>query len=183
MPMKIFCYCLLFLAFLSCEVKIKSSSEDKGNEKARPEKYTRNTTKIRNGIELITNGNVKVDQAFLIYGDDGSLVDEQNITELNRQIKMVLIVDGWKEENGKVYLEASEQVTASTGEKIMDINNLFSENNIESLSPKDARELRLSVTISEINRLVDHFLVEFYIWNKKAEQSIKGSYKFHLDKM
>ena len=169
--------CSVFL--FSCEVKVSSSGADGKKEKT----YTRNDKKIRNGIELQTTGGVVVEQAFLTYADDGSLVSDENITELGRKMKLILICDGWKEEDGKVYIDASEHVASSSGETILSAASLFESNGIDHVSPQDAKQISLSVVINKVYKLTDHFLVQFKVWNKKADQSIDGRYKFHLDKM
>jgi hypothetical protein len=110
-------------------------------------------------------------------------VNENNITAVNRKLKLNLLVDGWKAEDGKVYLDASEKVLTSDGRTIMDEPKLFTASNIESVSETDSKNIYLNVVITNIDKLVDHFLVQFEVWNRKADQSIKGQYKFYLDNM
>lgn len=172
-------FILLIALFSSCEVKVKSAEE---NSSSKTKTYSRNEKKIRNGIEFETKGGVKVEQAFLTYDDDGSLVDEQNITDLKRKIKLNLIVNGWQAENDRVYIEASEKILTGNGDEIADMKNLFSESNVESVSIKDSKFLSLDVVINKVDR-IDYFLVEFSVWNKKADQSVKGHYKFYLNNM
>jgi hypothetical protein len=176
--MKYLLYCLLLLAFTSCEVKVNSASTDKKKE----EPYTRNTNKIRNGIKFTTTGGLKVEQAFLSY-EDGTLVDEQNITDLKRRLVLHLNVDGWKAENGKVYIDAEQKVLTDEGQEILNVSGLFTKNGIEAVSEDEAKQVSLNVVINSINRLVDYFLVEFKVYNRKSEQVIEGSYKFHINKM
>jgi hypothetical protein len=170
---------LLVFCFASCEVKVKTAQDTEPGK----DSYTRNNNKIRNGIEVKTSGGVEVKQAFLSYADDGSLVDDKNITALKRKIKLNLILDGWKEENGRVELEASEKVTTNEGDVVLEVNNLFQQSGLESLSPADAKEVTLSVVIDVVHKLSDYFLVEFSVWNEKADQSVKGHYKFYINNM
>lgn len=159
---------VLFLS--SCEVKVTT-----------PGSVTKSTStsKIRNGIKVNANG-VIVEQAFLTY-DDGSLVDETNTTGVNRKLKVNFVVKGWKAENGKVALEANEKVTTNDGDVVMDEKQLFSNGGIEAVSVEDAQYPRLSVVITQVNKLYDFYLVSFKIWNRGTEQSLEGEYKFHIN--
>lgn len=168
---------LLSLSFIACEVKVNTGSDDKDAKV-----LSRNTSKIRNGVEFKTTGGLKVEQAFLTY-DDGTLVTEENITEFNRALVLKIVADGWKSQDGQVYLDAEEKVTTNEGDLVMHKENLFSGNNINSVSVEDAKYISLNVVIKNINKLVDHFLVEFRVWNTKHDQEIKGSYKFYINEM
>jgi hypothetical protein len=175
---------ILFSAIVlcSCELKVKTPEKEKtsvGNEKP----YSRNKNRIRNEIELGTIGGVKVEQAFLTYADDGSLIDEQNITELGRKITLHLVIDGWKADGDKAYLEASEKVTSNEGDVIFEDKNLFKEYDTTGVSLSDAKLITLNVGLKKVNKLFDFFIVDFSIWNEKASQSIKGKYKFYINNM
>jgi hypothetical protein len=175
---------ILFSAIVlfSCELKVKTADEKKPPAKSE-KSYSRNKNKIRNGIELETIGGVKVEQAYLTYADDGSLIDEQNITEFKRKITLHLVIDGWKVDGDKAYLEASQKVTTNEGDVIFEGKDLFKEYDIEGISPADAKLITLSVELDKANKLFDYFMVDFRVWNQKADQSIKGKYKFYIDKM
>jgi hypothetical protein len=177
---------LVFCIFIAgCDLKVDTGTDKKTSSPQEAAKsYKRNTNKIRNRIELKTKGGVTVEQAYLTYGDDGTLVDEENITALNRQIKLNLSINGWKAEGDRVFLEGEEKVTSEDGDVVLSVSDLFASNGIESVSVKDAKELYLNVVVTRINRLSDYFLVEFRVWNKKVpDQEVIGSYKFHLDNM
>jgi hypothetical protein len=169
------------LCCVSCELKVESKKDKTGETKEKS--YKRNPGKIRNGIQFRTKGDIKVEQAYLTYDDDGSLVGEENFTELNRKLKLNLLIRGWQSVGGRVFLEASEKVTNSEGETVLDVPALFESNGVESVSEKDAGDLYMNVVITKIYKLSDYFLVEFHLWNKKADQSVEGRYKFHLDNM
>lgn len=141
-------------------------------------KYPTAVGPVRNGIELRSN-NVIVEQAFLTY-EDGSPVDETNTTTLNKKIKINFIVQGWREVDGQVPLEASEKVTTAEGDVVMDEKELFSKGGMKALSPIDAHFPRLTVEVSGMHKALKHYLVSFRIWNKKADQWIEGEYKFRL---
>ena len=59
--------------------------------------------------------------------------------------------------------------------------DLFSGNN--KVSKKDARFLTLQVVLNKLNMLVDYFLVDFKFWNKDADQSVTGQYKFYINEL
>jgi hypothetical protein len=162
---------LFFLSVLlfACEVKVNAPDADNKTAKG----------KIRNGININAKG-VDVEQAFLTY-EDGSLVDETNSTSVNKKLKINLVVKGWKTENDQVALEANEKVTTSDGDVIMDEKELFTKGGMQTISAADAEFPRLSVVINQLPKLYDYYLVQFKIWNRGTDQSIEGSYKFHIN--
>ena len=161
---------LLTFTFFSCEVKVSNpSSKDAKTEKT--------SSKIRNGIQLKANG-LKVEQAFLTY-EDGSLVSSENKIDVNQKVVMRLIMDGWKEENGKVMIGATEKLTTSEGQTILDTEDLFGAYP-EGVDAKDAKYITLSAVITRLDELYDHFLVEFRVWDKKGGGDVTGSYKLYL---
>jgi len=161
---------LLAFTFFSCEVKVNNpSSKESKTEKA--------NAKIRNGIQLKANG-LKVEQAFLSY-EDGSLVSNENKIDVNQKVVMRLIMDGWKEENGKVMIGATEKITTSKGQTILDTEDLFGAYP-DGVDAKDAKYITLSAVITRLDELYDHFLVEFRVWDKKGGGEVTGSYKLYL---
>ena len=136
--------------------------------------------KFRNGIKYEVKGGLKVEQAFLTYAD-GPLVDEKNITSLGRPLVLHLVTDGWKSDSDSLRVGASEKVTASDGTVVMNETDLFADN--RSVSKKDARFLTLQVVLNKLNMLVDYFLVDFKFWNKDADQSVTGQYKFYITEL
>ena len=166
-PLLLFLFAFLFS---SCEVKINT-----------PGSSTKNTSagKIRNGIKVASKG-VSVEQAFLTY-EDGSLVDENNTTSVNRKLKINFVVKGWKAEDGKVALEANEKITTDDGDIILDEKELFSRGGLQTISAEDAQYPRLTVVINQVNKLYDFYLVSFKVWNRGTEQSLEGEYKFHIN--
>jgi hypothetical protein len=160
---------LLFFAMsflVSCEVKIKTGE---------PEKQA---GKFRNGIEIKENG-LKVSEAYLVYDEDGSLVSNDNITDVDKKVRLVLEISGWQEENGKVLLGASEKVSTNEGDVFLNRGDLF-ESYTEGVSAEDAKQISLTVVISKADKIYDHFLVEFRVWDKRTNKDITGSYKLHL---
>jgi len=133
--------------------------------------------KIRNDIQLQAKG-LKVSQAFLIY-DDGKLVPEDNSTNVGQPINLRLIIDGgWQQKEGKVFIGASERIESSEGEVLLDEKDLFQ--NVSSVRPEDAQYITLTANISRLNKLYDHFLVSFRVWDKNSDAEVTGSYKLRI---
>ena len=151
---------------LSCEVKIKTGETEK------------QAGKFRNGIVIKENG-LKVSEAYLVYDEDGSLVSNDNITDVDKKVRMILEISGWQEENGKVLLGASEKVSTNEGDTFLNRDDLF-ESYTDGVSAEDAQQISLSVVISKADKIYDHFLVEFRVWDKRTNKDVAGSYKLHL---
>jgi len=160
--MKCYLIALSTLLFTACDFRseIKTSS------------------KIRNGIELKTKGGLEVSQAFLLF-DDGSLVPQSNQVKINQYINLRLIIDkGWKSNNGKVSIGASEKISASTGEVALNENDLFQHSG--PLNEADAKGITLKAVITRLDKLYDYFLVTFRVWDKHSDAEVSGSYKFYI---
>mgnify|MGYP003575042492 CR=1 FL=1 len=135
------------------------------------------STKIRNDIQLQAKG-LKVSQAFLIY-DDGKLVPADNSTSVGQPVNLRLIIDGgWQQKNGKVLVGASERIESSEGDVLLDEKDLFQ--NVSSVRPEDAQYITLTANISKLNKLYDHFLVSFRVWDKNSDGEVIGSYKLRI---
>ncbi len=164
---------LVFFAFtsflFSCQISVKT---DDGNS------VPTGNTKIRNGIELNASG-LKVEQAYLTF-DDNSLVPEDNKTTTNKNVKLHLMISGWKQENEMVFPGASEKIQTSNGDIFLDEPDLFNTYDPTGVKPDDAKYITLSAVIKSVDKLYDYFLVSFRIWDKKGTGEIKGSYKLYL---
>ena len=169
---------LIFLIILlsSCELKVKTGKNEKEETAEKP---TRNRSKIRNGIEIKTSGGLKVEQAFLTYEEDGSFVGEDNVTTINKPVKLTLIVKGWKEKDGGVMIDAEEKVTTSEDEPVLHQKDMLAELGI--IPPKNAEYLNFKFVITRLNKLVDYFLVEAVARNKNFDQELKASFKMHVE--
>ncbi len=159
----------LLIISASCEINIK---------KPAAENQTSSKTKIRNGVQFEAKG-VNVEQAFLT-NEEGELVSDENLTEVNKKLKLNLVVNGWKDDKGMVALDADEKVYTSEGELIMDEKDLFTQSGLTSVSAADAKFVKLSVSISMVSKLYEFYKVDFKVWNKNFDQQITGSYKFNL---
>lgn len=159
-------YCLFVsLLFISCEVKVNAPSADAGGGK------------VRNGIELNEKGLI-AEQAFLV-SEDGKLIPGDNKIEVGQWVGLRLILNGWDQKDGKVFVDAEEQITTSDGKQLLDQKNLF-QDYAEGLSSEDAKTLTVSARITAIDKLYDYFTVAFRVWDKRNQNEISGSYKLYL---
>ena len=136
------------------------------------------SNKVRNNIQLQSSG-MQVSQAFLLY-EDGALVPADNITNVGRPVKLRLIIDGgWNEQDGNVFIGASEKIETSDGQVVLDEKDLFA--NTPYVSAEAAKYITLTATISGLDKLYDYFLVSFRVWDKKGKGEVKGSYKLYIN--
>jgi hypothetical protein len=158
---------VVILLISGCEIKVKKS--DDGSSAT-------GTPKIRNNIEL-HQIELNVSQAYLQF-EDGVLVPNDNKVELKQKVVMKLIIDGWKKEGDKIFAGASEIITTSDGQVMINKDDLFAEYT-DGISA-DHSGLTLSAVINGIDKLYDYFLVSFRVWDKKGTGEITGSYKLYL---
>ena len=167
---------LLILCISSCEVKVGTGNSDKEINTTASENESK-SNKIRNGILLKENG-LDVDEAYLTV-NDGSLLSNENKVDINDDVKMNLVMSGWKAEKDKVFVGASERVLTSEGDTILNEPDLF-ETFPEGVNANDAKYINLSVQLTKVTKIPDHFLVEFRVWDKKSNADVSGSYKLYL---
>ena len=167
---------IFFLAvtlFGSCEVSVK---QDPSPDNSTPSKGT--SSKIRNGIELKSKGDLKVSQAFLLF-DDGTLVPSSNEAKVNQEVNLRLIIeDGFTKKNGMVEIGASERIETNTGQVLLDEKDLFA--NLGEIDAARAEALTLKAVITRLDKLYDYFLVSFRVWDKKGAGEVTGSYKLYI---
>ena len=158
--------CVLSLCACNIEVKKDNKAEASSN------------SKIRNGIELKEDG-LKVEQAFLLK-DDGTLIDDNNKTQVSERISLRLIIHGWELKDDKVFPDASEKLSTSTGQVLIDQNSLFAASTPDGTTLENAGVITLYATISRVDKLYDYFLVSFKVWDRTSNKSVSGSYKLYL---
>lgn len=161
------------LVFAACTFTVEKKD---GSEESAADKPT--SSKIRNGIELNTKGNMNVSQAFLLY-EDGSLVPHTNQAKINQTVNLRLIIDdGFKETNGKVQIGAAEKIETSNGDVLLDEKDLFA--NLGEVEARPTQLLTLKAVITQIDKLYDYFLVSFKVWDKNGNGEVTGSYKLYI---
>jgi hypothetical protein len=162
---------LAIILFGSCELTVK-------HEPSADNKPISKGSKIRNGIELKTKGDLKVSQAFLLF-EDGSLVPSSNEAKVNQEVNLRLIIEGgFKQNNGMVEIGASERIETSTGQVLLDEKDLF--RTLGEIEAARAEALTLKAVITRLDKLYDYFLVSFRVWDKKGNGEVTGSYKLYI---
>lgn len=137
-----------------------------------------NKTQILNDISLQTEGSVEVYRAFLSY-DDGSLVPSTNVTSLGKPIFLNLnVTKGWKENDGKVSLGASEKISTDNGAVLLNEEDLFKD--YASLNADDAKFIRMKAVVNSMTGPINYFVVDYKVWDKNGNGVISGSYKFYI---
>jgi hypothetical protein len=162
-----------------CEVGTPSHKEEKSsNNSTGPKDHA--SAKTLNDIELNTK-DVVVDRAFLSK-DNGDLISPDNTVALGEKINLVInITEGWKENNGKNFIGASEVITTDTGIEILNSEDLFSAYDEEGIAINDAKVITLKARITnQPTPPAEYYKVRFRVWDKKGNGEITGSYKFHI---
>lgn len=171
---------IILALIASCNNSQQKDEEGKNKEEASQKKNSSNATnnkKIRNDINIKADG-VNLSQAFLLY-EDGTLVPETNETGVGKPVKMRLIIDGgWKEQDGKVSIGASEKIETSDGGLVLDEKDLFAD--MPLINADDAKAITLMANISSLDKLYDYFLVSFKVWDKNGTGQITGNYKLYI---
>jgi hypothetical protein len=175
--MRILTVLLLSAAMAACNTNAK---KDAGNVGSKPEKESASESGskiVRNDISFKATG-ITVHQAFLTL-EDGSLVPDNNKMQIGRRVILHLIIDGWKTDaNEKVMLGAAEKITTSTGQVILDQDNLF-DSYQDGVSLADARIITLSAVITRADKQFKYFEVAFRVWDKTSGDNVTGSYKLY----
>lgn len=172
---------LFFLAMsiclVSCQFQCSVGNTKDNNSSATDSK---DATSIRNNIQLTSN-KVQVKSAYLLYAESGQRVPSGNTTDLGQKIKLVLeIGDGWIQKNGKVSIGASEQISTSSGQEVVNAEDLFAAYNETGIDPVDAKIISLNAMITKEMGEIDHYNVKFRVWDKYGDAEITGSYKFYI---
>ena len=163
---------LLATSFTSCTFTVEKKNDD---DKV---PTSDGSSKIRNGIEINTKGNLKVSQAFLLF-EDGTLVPPSNEAKVNQPVNLRLIIEeGFAESNGMVEIGASEKIETNTGQVLLNEPDLFKD--LGEIEANRAKMLSLKAVITQIDKLYDYFLVSFRVWDKKGNGEITGAYKLRI---
>ncbi len=133
-------------------------------------------TEIKNGIKLIATGGVLVSKTYLMF-EDGSTVPADNTVDINQKIFMVLeIKGGWVAIDSNIQIGASETILSSDGRKILSAADLFKD--LKTISIEDSKFITLKAVITNQDKVIPFFTVQFEVWDKQGKGRIKGSYRF-----
>ena len=165
--------CIL-VSLQSCEFNCSVGNKDKGDKTAKG----KDSARIYNNIQLKESG-IKVDKAYLLNEEDRWVADD-NLVEFKGAIKLKLrFASNWNEENGKVFLGASEKIIDEKGEIILEEADLF-EKYPDGISPEDAKSISLSAILKvKEGSPPTSFTVSFKVWDKKGDAFVEGSYKLY----
>lgn len=168
----------LTLSLSSCSFHCQvgnGTAEEKTTPKVKDEML------LYNGIELDAR-NMQVDKAYLVTNDDqADRIDEDNVVNLGKGVRLILLIKkGWKEIDDRVWLDASLLVTNSSGETVLEKENMFAKFGEEGLSAEDAKTIGLSVYFKgKDTAKPDTYKVSFKVSDQKGEASLEGSYKLY----
>jgi hypothetical protein len=175
-------YFIMLSALLSsCDFHC-SVGENKTDIKTKPVTSNDNTplngAVIKNDIELEATG-VKLRSAYLVDARENLL--KENITGLNEKIYLVLKTDtGWVKENNLSFLGAAERISTNEGNVLVDAADIFKDYETAGLPADKADVVSLSAIITKADPGIDHFVVQFRVWDKKGGGEIKGKYMFKI---
>jgi len=133
-----------------------------------------------NGIQLNVKG-FTVKAAYLVF-DDEKRVPADNKIDLNQQVSMrIILTTGFKEIDGKVFPGGSEKIVLSTGDVILESDDLFTAYDAVGVSPVDAKYITMKAVITEIKDKNNAVIVSVKVWDKKSgDNEITGSYTLHI---
>lgn len=165
----------VLLLLCSCEFNVSSGNKTADNLKT----VSESINPIRNAVEFQEAGGLKVESAFLMK-DNGELVPENNTLKAGDRFNLVLKLSGWQADNEKVLIGAAERLTNSNREVMLQEDDLFA--NAAAVSAEDAEVITLIMEVLNTETIYDFYQTEFEVWNKKADQSVRGAYRFQLRK-
>jgi len=134
--------------------------------------------KIKNGIEIYEDG-LHVEQAFLTNGD-AFYVSDDNKVQVGERVCLRMIIEGWKEDKGKVFMDASQTVTTSSGDTLTTNPSLFGIKLLYGTVAQGADHVLLYQAIGRLKNPSDHIIISFKVWDKTTNKSVHGSYKLYL---
>lgn len=176
---RLFAFVFVSMVLASCEFKCTVGNSSEKDPKTKP--VAKDGTLLYNGIQLEAN-KVEVDKAYLVTNNESpERVEEGNFVEIKEGVKLILLIkNGWKEINGKVWLGATMKVTADNGDVLLEKPDMFESYNETGMTAEDSKALGFSVFFSswEATRPVT-LTVTFRVWDKKSDASVDGSYTIH----
>lgn len=155
-----------------------SNTFRKRNTSQADEATTNSDADILNNISLHESGGLKVAQAFLTF-EDGKLLPKSNETSLGTPVYLNLMIEkGWEIRDGQSSIDATEIITTHDGEIVLNAPNLFKAT--PTIDAKDATRILLKANITKTRPDIDHFVVNYRVWDKWSDAEVKGSYKLYV---
>lgn len=178
---------LLFFALVSCDNLVKSKNHETGTmqqaaakekSSAEDEPDTGSDADVLNNVVVEESGGLKVGQAYLSY-EDGRLIPKSNQVGLGETVLLNLVIDkGWEIRDGEASIDATEIIATNDGEIVLNARNLFKSK--PTISQTDAGRIFLKATIMKTRANIDHFVVNYRVWDKWGPGEAKGSYKLYI---
>ncbi len=134
--------------------------------------------KIKNGIEIKESG-LHIEEAFLT-DDAGQNIGDSNKVQIGERVCLRLVVDGWQLKDGKVFLDASQEVATSSGNFLTSNPSILGPVYTDGATPKDAKYVLLYQRIGRLDNSKDHVVITFKLWDKTSNKSVSGSYELYL---
>ena len=134
--------------------------------------------KIKNGIEIKEDG-LHVEEAFLTNSDSVAISDDNKV-QVGERVCLRMILKGWKEDKGEIFMDASQKVTTSSGITLTSNPSIFGITLMYGSVPAGADHVLLYQTIGKLDKPVDYILISFKVWDKTTNKSVSGSYKLHV---
>jgi hypothetical protein len=177
--MKQVLYSFLLLFFSSCEIKVKSNNTDNEIEARNETRKTKSDADILHDISLRESGGLKVGQAFLTF-EDGRLLPKTHRVKLGETVLLNLVIDkGWEIRDGQASINATEIITTDQDQIVLNARNLFK--NKPTVDAEDAARVVLKAVITKTNEKIDHFVVNYRLWDQWGDGEVKGSYRLYID--
>jgi hypothetical protein len=146
---------------MQCWIRQKCRSREEVSSSVR----TENGATISNGINIKTSG-IELKSATLEF-ENGEGVSDDNMVSLNQKVYLSLTLkNSWKTEKNRSYIGASEKVSTDDGSELLNAADLFSNFDETGIDPEDGKSIRLNAVVTEENKTVKHYKVNFRVWDK-----------------
>ena len=169
----------LLSCFCACEIKVKSKNTDSEPAIKQASAEPKTDADILHNISVLQSGRLKVGQAFLTF-EDGRLLPKSHRVKLGETVLLNLVIDeGWEVRNGKASIDASEIITTDQNQIVLNARNLFKQKPV--MDAEDARRVILKAVITKTNEKIDHFVVNYRLWDQWGDAEVKGSYPLYVE--
>lgn len=156
-----------------CEYNFYAAGSCTLNEKNKVNSAS--NAKIHNGIQLQEDG-LQVEEAFLANGSRMQ-INDSNKVKVGDRISVMLVVNGWKEKDGKVFLDASEKISTIDGNVLSNNPSILATAFPGGVLLQDATHLLLYQNIGRLKNYDEPIVVSFKVWDRLTNKSLSGSCK------
>lgn len=130
---------------------------------------------LMSGLKLSNNG--------LSYTEGYLSIDNAKLSSNEFPMDKVVYlffdgVEGFTEAEGKVYPGASMVITDESGNKVLEVADLFEQYAESGVSVADTKQLSLKLTIGSPMEAGKKYLWKSKIWDKKGEAAIEAESEF-----